>query len=932
MNANGEVIPFTIADPYQFETIDYYPWRSRALLEILKSHLASTSGWRYEIEGIWTYVLRPGQALPGQGWKLHLSATPHSAPEVLERVLPVLLEVRTLFKFIVSTDLLYVVNAPYWPRGISGKFITIYPTGEPELRYLAERCYELTRGLDGPRVLSDRPYKPDGIVFYRYGAFKPLFRLGADGFYMPVMVSPSGEEVEDKRNPWFSAPPWTQDPFRPPQPQAPQPVSQPSSQGGLVLKERYRVLKARHFSNKGGLYKALDIHTGMEVILKEARPHVGTDPQGYDAVFRLQQEYAMLEKLASTGTVPRPLDLFEYGGHTFAAEELVPGRTLRKHLDAASNQPWTEVKGLIRKLVRLLGVAHERGVVLQDFTPNNVMVTPEGDLRLIDLELAFDTARGIYIFGGTPGYISPQRSIQHPPTVADDLFSLGAVLHFILTGRHPTLHMRDEAPGRSIPEQLGPILWAIAAERGLPAKATALVLELMDDDPRRRPTLEEVARRVDALPETLVARRSGRLRVAREAELAEGLAGVIGYIADKAQFAPSGGSHHRVNCPWPTNWVGYKADPISMQFGASGVGLFLLRAIQAHGRNDLEPLLRRTAEWCAARLSAEPNRPPGLYFGLAGPLLFLHRAARQLGDGAMEEQAAGLVAGLPTDYPLPDIAHGAAGIGLTHLMLFADTGKIQFLDKAMEVGEYLAHTVRVLNGSLAWPIPAEPHIREFSGKEYYGYAHGVAGIVTFLIYLSLASGKDRWLDLAVQGAHTLLRAALRVRGRWYWNFGPGDPRRWPHWCNGSSGVGTALVRLYRVTGEWCYLEAAMGAARAVMAEKWGSTLTQCHGLAGNGELLLDLWEASGDPRFRRWALHLAWLAYLHRIYYRGRCAFPGEGMLRLQADLGTGMAGVGYFLSRCLTAGSRMLMADELFDQRGWHRQKESEPATLLPA
>jgi hypothetical protein len=135
MNANGEVIPFTIADPYQFETIDYYPWRSRALLEILKSHLASTSGWRYEIEGIWTYVLRPGQALPGQGWKLHLSATPHSAPEVLELVLPVLLEVGTLFKFIVSTDLLYVVNAPYWPRGISGKFITIYPTEEPELRY-----------------------------------------------------------------------------------------------------------------------------------------------------------------------------------------------------------------------------------------------------------------------------------------------------------------------------------------------------------------------------------------------------------------------------------------------------------------------------------------------------------------------------------------------------------------------------------------------------------------------------------------------------------------------------------------------------------------------------------------------------------------------------------------------------------------------------
>lgn len=113
-----------------------------------------------------------------------------------------------------------------------------------------------------------------------------------------------------------------------------------------MLKERYQVLEALHFSNKGGLYKALDFHTGAEVILKEARPHVGTDRQGHAVVFRLQQEYVLLEKLASTGLVPRPLDCFEYGGHAFIAGELVPGRTLRKHLGTASGpgptRPWTQ--------------------------------------------------------------------------------------------------------------------------------------------------------------------------------------------------------------------------------------------------------------------------------------------------------------------------------------------------------------------------------------------------------------------------------------------------------------------------------------------------------------------------------------------------------------------------------------------------------------
>ena len=55
MNANGEVIPFTIADPYQFETIDRYPWRSRVLLEVLERHLARTPGWRCARPRWWRY-------------------------------------------------------------------------------------------------------------------------------------------------------------------------------------------------------------------------------------------------------------------------------------------------------------------------------------------------------------------------------------------------------------------------------------------------------------------------------------------------------------------------------------------------------------------------------------------------------------------------------------------------------------------------------------------------------------------------------------------------------------------------------------------------------------------------------------------------------------------------------------------------------------
>jgi len=171
----------------------------------------------------------------------------------------------------------------------------------------------------------------------------------------------------------------------------------------------------------------------------------------------------------------------------------------------------------------------------------------------------------------------------------------------------------------------------------------------------------------------------------------------------------------------------------------------------------------------------------------------------------------------------------------------------------------------------------------------------------------------KWLDIAYIAGETLLKVMEERADYAYWPFGPDDSRSWPHWCNGTSGVGTALIRLYKVTEEQDFLHAAREAANTVMREKWRHNLGQCHGLAGNGEFLLDLFEATKDEKFLSWAGKLAKIIYMNRIYYQGKCVFPGEGMMRLQADYGTGMAGIGCFLLRCWQGGLRPFMIDRLF-------------------
>ncbi|MFV2175877.1 class IV lanthionine synthetase LanL [Actinomadura sp. LOL_016] len=872
------------------------------LVDVLMRAVAAAPGrWRVGRAGIWCSAAPEEAPRRSQGWKLHVSATPASAEEVLGRALRVLLEAGSVFKFAATVDFVAALNARNTSRGHSGKFITVYPESDAEAVRLARELHEATKGLAGPRILSDRPYAPGSLVHYRYGAFVEERRLTNDGFYAWTILDPDGNPVEDRRAGRYTPPSWVTSPFPD---NGMNGARRTRDTGEIMLGERFAVREAIRHSNKGGVYRAVDRRTGDPVVIKEARPHVAADLQGRDTRDRLRAEARALERLDGRGLAPRLVELFPQGGHLFLAQEMVRGGPLREwtaeHIaEAGWGDHLAGATDMARRLVELMSEAHAAGLLVRDFNPNNIMVRPDGTPVLIDLELAVVDGEDGPLRSGTPAFGAPEQLGGAPPDVSADHFSLGATLCYLFTGSPP--YLLDEAPAVRTPtERLEE--WLAARTQGLefPGHLRAMLVGLMADDPERRWT---TARAHDALAE-----RSPRGERGLDAEtpwlrekVEQAIEGITGELL--ASMDPDA-----ANALWPTSCVHGAPDPCTLQHGAAGCLGALVRCSQLTDDPRLPDAIAAATRWIRARMQDGTSRPPGLYFGTAGVAWSLLDAGLALGDKGLVDDAVAVAGALPSAVASPDVTHGTAGLGLTALHLWARTGSARFAESVDAAADALLGTVEERGGGLVWSTPADVDSK-LAGRSYYGFAHGIAGVGYFLLACAEATGRDDCRALAVRVGEELLDAAVVERGTAMWGAGAGDAPTAPYWCHGASGIGSFLVRLGAATGDARFLEAAEQSARAVVGHAWRAVLGQCHGLAGNGDFLLDMAEVTGDDRHRAAAWRLGRTLVAARAHRDGRIVFPDE-QGEVSATWGDGMSGMLGFLLRLRYGTPRLWTVD----------------------
>jgi serine/threonine protein kinase/tetratricopeptide (TPR) repeat protein len=199
---------------------------------------------------------------------------------------------------------------------------------------------------------------------------------------------------------------------------------------------RYKILDKLGEGGMGIVYKAEDTRLHRTVALKILRPEAS---ESRELKARLSKEAEVAAALDHPN-ITTVYEIDEADGHTFLAMPLVEGETLSARIKQRP-LPLAEALDIATQIAEALHVAHEKGVVHRDIKPGNIMVTPEGRVKVMDFGLAHlagqthITKTGTIM--GTPAYVSPEQAQGLPADSRSDIWSLATVLYEMVAGRQP---------------------------------------------------------------------------------------------------------------------------------------------------------------------------------------------------------------------------------------------------------------------------------------------------------------------------------------------------------------------------------------------------------------------------------------------------------------------------------------------------------------
>jgi len=210
---------------------------------------------------------------------------------------------------------------------------------------------------------------------------------------------------------------------------------------GSVFAGRYEVKEVLGAGGMGVVYRAYDRELQEPVAIKTLRPDtVAGDPV---ALERFKQEIRLARKITHRNVV-RTYDLGEVNGMYYLTMEFVEGTSLKQLIQSRGRLPVPVTLTVGKQLCRALEVAHEQGVIHRDIKPQNIVVEPNGFLKVMDFGIARlanpPKGKGLTEAGmaiGTPDYMSPEQLSGFELDPRSDLYSGGVVLFECLTGRVP---------------------------------------------------------------------------------------------------------------------------------------------------------------------------------------------------------------------------------------------------------------------------------------------------------------------------------------------------------------------------------------------------------------------------------------------------------------------------------------------------------------
>jgi len=273
---------------------------------------------------------------------------------------------------------------------------------------------------------------------------------------------------------------------------------------------RYRLERTLGHGGMASVYLAQDSELERSVAVKILAQHLAADDT-------LRRRFVRESRLAARLAHPNVVSVFDAGeddGVPFIVMEYVEGETVADLLLRRGKLPPAEAVEIVIQACAGLEHAHRAGLVHRDVKPQNVLVTPDGTVKVADFGIAWAaestrlTEAGTLL--GTAAYLAPEQTADGEITPATDVYSLGVVLYELLAGRPPYVveSVADLAAPRTLPPPLA----------NVPPGLEQAVFQALAPDPAARPqSAAELARRLGSPPEpvTLPLGAPARARVPR---------------------------------------------------------------------------------------------------------------------------------------------------------------------------------------------------------------------------------------------------------------------------------------------------------------------------------------------------------------------------------------------------------------------------------
>jgi eukaryotic-like serine/threonine-protein kinase len=264
---------------------------------------------------------------------------------------------------------------------------------------------------------------------------------------------------------------------------------------GIILGGRFQLTTRIAIGGMGEVWKAKDLVLGRIVAIKVLKEEYTGDP-GFLQRFRAEARHTAL--LNHTGIA----NVFDYGeeeGSAYLVMELVPGQPLSSIIERERVLSPDRTLSIIAQTARALSVAHAQGLVHRDVKPGNLLIMPDGNVKVTDFGIArlADqvplTQTGQVM--GTAQYLAPEQATGQTATGSSDIYSLGVIGYECLTGRRPFSGESQIAIALAQVNDAPPPL-----PETLPAPVRALLMSMLAKDPKNRPeNADKLAEAAEAL-------------------------------------------------------------------------------------------------------------------------------------------------------------------------------------------------------------------------------------------------------------------------------------------------------------------------------------------------------------------------------------------------------------------------------------------------